>query len=95
MHSSHGIGSRPAHDSGVEAAELLRRALACAAIACRQAEQSAALAPDLPLADADALGSLVIAALPTNAARVSPPPVPPTPFALLSRRVERSRAGGC
>ncbi|KAK9827989.1 hypothetical protein WJX81_005702 [Elliptochloris bilobata] len=60
-------------DRDAEAAELLRRALACVATACRQAERSGELDADLPLGVGvvGSLDALALACLPSQSDRAS------------------------
>lgn len=66
---------RAARDSDAEAAELLGKALACVAVACRQVEQAAALTPGaaLELVGLGSVDALVLAVLPSEADRVGLP----------------------
>ena len=68
-----------ARDSGAEAAELLGKALGCVAVACRQVEQAAALAPEAArgLVSLGCVEALVIAVLPSEGTRVRSPWTPP------------------
>ena len=100
-----------ARDSGAEAAELLGKALGCVAVACRQVEQAAALAPEAArgLVSLGSMDALVVAVLPSEGTRVRshwtplfckqphlPPPAPDATPAGLQRAGHASLARpGC